>query len=96
MNPYNIIYCTNKMIDGGQCTVVWYVDDTKTSQIDPEVLTTSLIESTQEKYGQHVPLTMTCGKVHDYLGMIINLSRKVRVMISIIDYILKMFDLLPV
>ena len=49
----------------------------------------------QEKYGKHAPLKMTHGKVHEYLGMNIDISRKGKVMISMIDYILKVFSLLP-
>ena len=49
----------------------------------------------QEKYGKHAPLTMTCGKLHEYVGMTIDISRKRKVMISMINYILKMFSFLP-
>ena len=49
----------------------------------------------QDKYRKHAPLTMTRGKVHEYLGMTIDLPRKGKAMISMIDYILKMFVLLP-
>ena len=90
MNPYDM----NKMVNGKQYTVVWHVDDIKASHVDPEVLTT-LIKTMQEKYGQYTPLTMTRGKGHEYLGITIDLSMKKRVMISMIDYILKMFSLLP-
>ena len=93
MNQYDIC-CMNKMINGKQCTVVWYVNDIKASHVDANVLT-SLIDSMQIKYGKQAPLTMTRGKVHEYLGMTISLSWKGKVMISIINYILKIFSLLP-
>ena len=93
MNPYDIC-CMNNMINKAQCTIVWHIDDIKASHIDTEVLT-ELIKLMQKKYGKHSPLTMTRGKVHEYLGMTIDLSRKGKVMISMIDYIFKMFSLLP-
>lgn len=32
-------YVANKIINGKQCTIVWYVDDEKISHIDPMVVT---------------------------------------------------------
>ena len=93
MNPYGI-FCMNKMINRLQCTIVWYADDIKAIHIDTEVLT-ELVKLMQVNYGKHAPLTMTREKVHEYLGMTIDLSQKVKVMISMIDYILKLFSLLP-
>ena len=29
----------NCMIEGKQCTIAWYVDDTKISHVDPKVVT---------------------------------------------------------
>ena len=29
----------NKYINGSQCTICWYVDDTKISHVDPKVVT---------------------------------------------------------
>ena len=82
------------MINRVQCTIVCHVDDINASCVDPEVLI-ALIRSMQQQYGKHAPLTMTCGKVRKYLGMTIDLSRKCKVIISMIKYILKIFSLLP-
>jgi hypothetical protein len=30
-------WIANKTINGSQCTIVWYVDDTKISHVDPAV-----------------------------------------------------------
>ena len=49
----------------------------------------------EDRYGKHAPLTVHRGDVHEFLGMTIDLSRKGKVMISMIEYILWMFELLP-
>ena len=36
LHPYDP-WIANKTINGSQCTIVWYVDDTKISHIDPAV-----------------------------------------------------------
>ena len=38
LNPYDACVA-NKMIDGKQCTIAWYVDDMKISHVDPNVVT---------------------------------------------------------
>ena len=62
LNPYERCIA-NKIIDGHQCTVAWYVDDNKISHNNPEVVTNAL-KMIEEKCGR---LTVTRGKVHDYL-----------------------------
>ena len=37
INPYDRCVA-NKIINGKQCTIVWYVDDVKVSHMDPEVV----------------------------------------------------------
>ena len=64
LNPYEMCIA-NKVIDGHQCTVAWYVDDNKVSHRDPNVVT-SILNMIESKFGK---LTVTRGKVHDYLGM---------------------------
>jgi hypothetical protein len=44
LNPYDL--CVgNKTINGKQCTIVWYVDDTKISHEDPNLLTEVILKS---------------------------------------------------
>ena len=38
INPYDRCVA-NKMINGKQCTVVWYIDDNKLSHVDMNVVT---------------------------------------------------------
>jgi hypothetical protein len=44
------------------------VDDLKISHEDPDVVS-QIIELFKGAYGKEAPLTITRGKVHEYLGM---------------------------
>ena len=50
LNPYDQCVA-NCMIDGAQCTVAWYVDDTKISHRDEKVVT-QVIEKIEAKFGK--------------------------------------------
>jgi hypothetical protein len=93
MNPYDVC-CMNKVIDGKQCTIVWHVDDLKVSHMDAEVVS-DVIEMVRKEFGNHKPLTVQRGLLHDYLGMTIDLSVKGKVMITMIDFIEKMLEEIP-
>ena len=57
INPYD--RCVgNKMINGSQCTIAWYVDDVKISHKSEEVLT-DIIKKVENKFG---PLSVSRGK----------------------------------
>ena len=58
-------YIANKIINGKQCTIVFYVNDNKISHTDPKVVTL-VIEDISKYFGE---LTVSRGKKHDYLGM---------------------------
>ena len=49
LNPYDRCV-TNKMIDGKQCTMVWYVDDNKLSHEDPKVVD-EIIAEVEKHFG---------------------------------------------
>lgn len=74
INPYDKCVA-NKMINGKQCTIVWYVDDVKISHMDQTVLD-DITTKMQEHFG---PMEIIKGNEHSYLGMniTINRSRKV-------------------
>jgi len=92
-NPYDLCVM-NKTINGKQFTIAWHVDDLKLSHVDPNVVT-SVIEDMSERYGKDVPLTVTRGKVHDYLGMVIDFTEEGRVKITMYQYIDEMLAGLP-
>jgi hypothetical protein len=93
INPYD--WCiANKMIDGHQCTILWHVDDLKISHIDPKV-NTDVIKLIDDEFGKEAPLTITRGKVHDYLGMTLDYTEEGKVKIKMMDYVEKMLADLP-
>jgi hypothetical protein len=64
INPYD--FCVaNATIDGTQCTIVWYVDDTKISQVSSSVVTNiiAILESHFRK------MSVSSGDRHEFLGM---------------------------
>ena len=64
LNPYDPCVA-NKIINGKQCTIVWYVDDNKISHVDAQVVT-QIIELIEQHFGK---MTVTRGKKHVFLGM---------------------------
>jgi hypothetical protein len=84
LNPYDECVA-NKMINGKQCTILWHVDDLKISHVDSNVVS-HIIDQLNEKYGKDAPLSVTRGKVHEYLGMTIDFTTKGKVKIIMDDY----------
>jgi hypothetical protein len=70
LNPYDrcIANCT---IDGKQCTIGWYVDDTKISHEDPAVVT-RVIDTLESHFGK---MTVQRGDEHVFLGMHVKYDR---------------------
>ena len=78
----------NKIIENKQCTILWHVDDLKTSNVDPAVVS-SVLADIDAEYGMIAKMTITRGKVHKYLGMTIDYSSPGKLILSMIDYIEK-------
>ena len=93
LNPYDSCVA-NKIIDGNQCTILWHVDDLKISHKDPNVVT-DIITMLESEFGNEAPLTITRGKVHEYLGLTIDFSIDGKVMFTMIEYIKGMLEELP-
>jgi hypothetical protein len=83
LNPYDSCVA-NKVVNGKQMTVCWHVDDLKVSHCDPAQVTV-FGEWLSKKYG--VAVATHRGKVHDYLGMIFDFSRKGKVIVTMMEYI---------
>ena len=64
LNPYDACVA-NKLVNGKQCTIVWYVDDTKISHASEKTVST-IIELIEKRFGK---MTVTRGKEHVFLGM---------------------------
>ena len=84
-NPFDACV-VNKIIEGKQCTITWHVDDIKISHKNANVVT-SIIESLSAKYGTTVPLSISRGKVHEYLGMTFDFTKKGEVSITMYDQV---------
>lgn len=67
LNPYDRCVA-NKTINGKQCTIVWHVDDLKISHVD-ESVAERMLGLLEHEFGKESPLSVTRGRVHDYLGM---------------------------
>jgi hypothetical protein len=99
INPYD--FCVaNKDINGKQCTISWHVDDLKISHVDPKAVT-SVIKLLDDTYGQKIvggkraAVTFTRGKLHDYLGMLLDYSESGAVKIDMTAYVRKIHDEMP-
>jgi Reverse transcriptase (RNA-dependent DNA polymerase) len=82
LNPYDACVA-NKLINGSQCTVVWYVDANKISHVDPKVVT-NVIEKIEQKFGK---MTVTRGNSHTFLGMNFTINDNKTVTISMKTYL---------
>jgi hypothetical protein len=82
LNPYDTCVA-NKMVDGKQCTIVWYVDDNKISHMDDKVVT-DVIKKIEDKFGK---MTVTRGKEHVFLGMNIDFHENGTASIKMKEYI---------
>ena len=76
----------NKMINGHQMMVVWHVDDLKVSHVDAGEVE-KFIQQMEETFGKDTPLTVSCGQVHDNLGMTLDFRNKGEVRINMEHYI---------
>ena len=74
------------MINGHQMTVVWHMDDLKVSHMDAEEVE-KFIQRMEETFGKDTPLTVSCGEVHDYLGMTLDFCNRGKVRIEMEHYI---------
>ena len=76
VNPYNVCVA-NCIVNGKQYTVVWHVDNLKSSHVDPEV-NNDFIKWVTEKYGKDdVGKVDYCkGKIRPYLGMNLDHTKK--------------------
>jgi hypothetical protein len=61
LNPYDTCIA-NKTTDKKQCTIAWYVDDTKISHVDDNVVS-HVIERIEDRFGE---MTVTGGKEHGF------------------------------
>ena len=84
----------NKDIKGSQCTIMFHVDDLKLSHASEDVLTT-IIEALNKRYGGIMPLSISRGRIHDYLGMVFNYNTEGQVTIHMYQYVNEVLNGVP-
>ena len=88
LNPYDNCVA-NKMIDGKQCTIIWWVDDNYISHVSDGVLD-MVIGKIEERFGK---MAVTRGDKHVFLGMKLRFPGDGTVRILMKEYILEAIDL---
>ena len=87
LNPYDLCVA-NKIIEGTQCTVVFYVDDNKISHKNPKVVH-DVINKLKKQFGE---LTVETGKKLSFLGMNITMRDDRKIEIEMKDQIREALD----
>ena len=87
VNPYDLCV-TNKVINGKQCTLAWYVDENKLSHVDVEVVE-NVLSMIKHNFGE---ITMARGKEHDFLGMRIKLRDDQKIELDMSDQLQEAID----
>ena len=95
LNPYDPCV-VNKIIDNNIHTVIWHVDDLKASHVKKQVNDTFVewVKSTYASDGVGQVKTSR-GKVHNYLGMVLDFTEPGAVRISMEDYVERMLESFP-
>ena len=62
------------------------MDDLQISHVDSEVVS-GIIDALSKEYGGIMPLSISRGKVHDYLGMVFDYTTDGEVLVQMYQYI---------
>ena len=79
----------NKMINGKQCTIAFYVDDNKVSHEDPEVVS-KVIQTLKGHFGD---LKVVRGTKHTFLGMNIEILKDKKIQIDMREQLQEAIDM---
>ena len=74
------------MVDRKQCTICWHVDDLNISHVSLKVVD-GVISQLTTKYGKISELSLSQGRVHDYLGVSLDYGTKGKVRINMPKHI---------
>ena len=77
----------NKEVNGGQCTVLWHVDNLKWSNLTDDVLADKINIMNKVFGSEDAPLNICRGKIHDYFDMNLDYSLHDKVKCTMLDYI---------
>jgi hypothetical protein len=93
-NPYDPCVA-NKKVQGSQQTILFHVDDLKSSHKMKSV-NDRFEKRLNSKYGNHGKVTATRGKVQDYLGMELDYRKRGELKINMTKYVENMLNNFPV
>ena len=93
INPYDPCVA-NKQIGDNQHTIMWHVDDLKSSIKDPKVNDKFIVWLNKE-FGKEKEVTVTRGKKHVYLGMVLDYSTPGEVKVDMKEYVQEMLNEFP-
>jgi Reverse transcriptase (RNA-dependent DNA polymerase) len=93
-NPYDPCVA-NRMVNNKQHTVLFHVDDLKSSHVDKKV-NDDFFKWLQKMYGGHKDVTCTRGLVHSYLGLKLDYSEPGKIKIDMRTYVNEMIEAFPV
>ena len=84
----------NRIIKGKQCTILWHVDDLNMSHVDSDIVS-RILSDIDAEYVNIAKITITWGKIYNYLGMTIDYSSTGKVKFSTCNYIINILDYIP-
>ena len=95
INPYDPCIA-NKKIGEKQMTIAWHVDDLKVTHVDSKEVD-KFVEWIRDQYEDPEigKVKISRGKVHDYLGMVLDFTIPGNVQINMKKYVEKMVDDFP-
>ena len=73
---------------------MWHVDDLKLSHKDPKLID-NIIASLDDEYGNTGKMTVQRGKIHEYIGMTLDVSRPGKFIMDMEHYINEVMKDLP-
>jgi hypothetical protein len=105
-NPYDPCVA-NKKVQGSQQTILFHVDNLKSSHIlfhVDNLKSSHKLKSVNDKfekwlnsmYGKHGKVTATCGRIHDYLRMELDYRKQGELKINMTKYVKNMLNNFPV
>ena len=88
--PYDTCVA-NKQVKRNQHTVQFYIDDLMSRHIDSTV-NHELAKWLNKMHVKHGAVKVSCGKVHDFLGMVFDFSKPDKNMVDMSDYVKTMIE----
>ena len=82
------------MVGGKQLTVAWHMDDLKVSHVDASAIE-KCKHNMEQEFGKETPLSISHGKLHNYIRMTLDFLEPGHVVIWMLDYVNTMLSDTP-